>query len=57
MCGRRNFNLGLTIMIAMIESYPSIPPVASRAKQFPIVVGSNDPPDGGKFELITVTEI
>ena len=50
--------LGLdTIMIAMIVSYPSIPPVASRAKLFPIVEASNDPPDGGKFELNTFIEI
>jgi len=57
MSGRRNLYLGLTIMITMIESNPNIPPVASRAKLFPIVEASNDPPDGGKFELNTFIEI
>jgi len=42
-------NIFLTaLMITMIESYPNIPPVASRAKLFPIVEASNDPPDMGK---------
>ena len=49
--------MGLTIMITMIESNPNIPPIASRAKLFPIVEASNDPPDGGKFELNTFIEI
>ena len=44
-------------LITMIESYPNIPPVASRAKLFPIVKASNDSPDGGKFELNTFIEI
>ena len=57
MSGRRNFYLGLTIMITMIESYPNIPPIASRAKLLPIVDASNDPSDGGKFELNTFIEI
>ena len=49
--------MGLTIMITMIESYPNIPPIASRMKLFPIVEASNDPPDGGKFKLNTFIEI